>query len=412
MQVIKNVVRSRVSFKLTILGACFLSLTLSSCEDPGSVGGSFSDIGSEVVIDTLEIGQINTDSVEAFSGKLRNFTAGWFNDPLFGEVTATALLRPTLASSSSTIEDSAEVVLKLMINKDGVYGDSLSTAEFSFVEIDQIWRGNAWKLNQEVPLSAEGPLSSFSIGEQDSIEIPLPSQWVSEYRSFVEDEGSNRDSLYRYESHGLALVPQNQSKILPFLVSGSEILVYNPGEEDTLNIGFSDWAYSLQRSGAEAAPEGNEKLMSTLENLLFFDLDLSPDNLGTVNIAKVDLVFYQNEEVLSQTINEAGPSARRPENVTARLHYINPEHASSVLDPGNPIALGEYDASDQAFHFNITSYVNSVLIDNSDRQPDKRFYIQLQTNDGVVRSSLLYDHEAPANKRPKLIVTSTKSEGN
>ena len=410
MQAIVNVFRRRANFVVTAFLACTLSLIFYSCENPGSVGESFTDIGTEIVVDTLEIGDISTDSVDAFSGMLNYISAGQFNDPMFGNIKATGLIRPSLPSSSSESDfvSGAEMRLKLVFDKNLVYGDRLSTAQYDLVEIDQVWRGKSWKLSNDVQLANNDPIASFEVGQEDSLEVPLDSAWVSRYREFYLSDASNRDSLYTYEFHGLALVPRNETKIIPFDPSGSEFVIYNP-EADTVSVEPSHWAYSLERTNAPEAPSGSEKAFSTLERVLSFGLDLEEKNLINVNISKVDLVLYQNTEAMDESLSQVSASAERPDNTSARLHLINPDQASTVLDPGDPIVVGQYKEADQAFHFNITSFVNEVLVNGVPE--GRKFYFRLQTNNGVVRSSLLYNHNAPVGKRPTIIVTSTKPEG-
>lgn len=411
-----NVARSMTNRFSLIFLACALSVSLSACEDPGTVGGSFTDIGSEVVIDTLEIGSIESDSIESYSGMLNYFSAGQFNDPQFGNLTATGMIRPSLPSASSAddVEDDATMWLNLAINQSNMYGDTLETAEFDLIEIDQLWRGKARQLYDEVRLTGNEPVASFKVGASDTLKkipISLGHPWAERYiEEFYKSEDADRDSSYTYEFHGLAVVPRDGSpKIVPFAPAESEFFIVSADEEDTTNIGLNQWAYSLQRAGEQSPPAGSETVHSTLEKVLVFDMDLTEETFGTVNIAKVDLVLYRNNELLDQTIGQVSPAAARPPAPTARLHFIHPDHVSTSLDPGSPIVAGEYDEDDEAYHFNITAYVNSVLMDSE--ETDRRFYVRLQANDGTVRSSLLYNHEARPGKQPKLIVTSTKQEG-
>lgn len=410
-----NVTDSLVNRFLLVFWVCAITLVLAACENPGTVGGSFTDIGSEVVIDTLEIGPVEIDSIESYSGRLSYFSSGRFNDPLFGNLTVTGLLRPSLpsASSANEIEDGATIWLNLAIDQNGVYGDTQASAQFDLVEIDQVWRGKSWQLHDEVQLAESDPVASFEVSPSDTLKrvpIDIDHEWTREYIRFYESSEADRDSSYTYNFHGLAVVSTEASpKIVPFDASESEFIIISPDEEDTTSIGLNQWAYSLQRTEELPAPEGSVTVHSTLEKVLVFDMDLTEQAFGTVNIAKVDLVFYRNNQVLNETIQQAPASASRPPAPTARLHFIYPENASTTLDPGSPIVAGRYDEDDEAYHFNITAYVNSVLINS--QETDRRFYVRLHVNDGTVRSSLLYNHEAAPEKRPKLIVTSTKSEG-
>ncbi|MDX1671868.1 MAG: hypothetical protein R3211_05965, partial [Balneolaceae bacterium] len=243
--------------------------------------------------------------------------------------------------------------------------------------------------------------------DQDTVEVPLDDNWVQDYRNFFIREDAQRDSVYRVDFHGLAIVPRNNAKILGFERGGTEFIIENV-LADTLSQGLNDWAYSLQRTNVPAAPAGTDILHSTLENIVQFDMDLTRENLGTVNISKVELVISQDRETLANTIGQVSTSAVRPPLNGINLSLADPRDVPIVLSSSFALSSDSLTADDEVLRFNITTFTNSVLLSGVPEQ--QRFYLSLQPANGLIRSSLIYNSNAPAGKKPKLIITSIQSE--
>src|SRR6056297_2010405 len=112
---------------------------LTGCESPGSVGGSFTDPGTQVQDTVFAVNDVQTDSFTTFSGRLSFFSAGQFNDPLFGDLSVRSFIKPSLPGlTSDTLSSNVQMNLRLLIEDGSIYGDTLSTAEYDLVEIDQI----------------------------------------------------------------------------------------------------------------------------------------------------------------------------------------------------------------------------------------------------------------------------------
>lgn len=396
------------------LSILLFTFMISGCEDPGSVGGGFTGTGTDVEIDTFSVSNITTDSFEVYSGGLNFFSAGQFSDPLFGDLTAFSLLKPSLppATRQDSVADDGRMLLRLQLDKDAIYGDTLSTVDFDLIEIDEIWRSRARKLHDDIKLS-QNVIGSFSVAEKDSIEVELASEWVQRYGSYLEAVSANRDSLYRYDFHGLAIVPQNNSKIVPFQSGPSQFLIINPVTDttnDTTLINFSQWAYSLNRQNESPAPAGSFKSFSTIEKALKFDMDLTSEALGTINIARVELVFHQNDEALQSSIGQASGSAARPQGLSAALFAAEADDLPAALDRGTPIDIAANEDQNGTYRFDITDFTNGVLQEGVEEKLS--FYLVLRANNGVIRSTLFHNNDAPAEMRPKIIVTYTKTSSN
>lgn len=403
-----NVAHLRAKKYSAFLFIFLICAVFLGCEDPGSVGGSFTDTDTEIVDTTFSLNTFDAQSTSSFSGELDFFSAGQFDDPAFGNINVTGLVRPSLVSTSDTMEAGATMKLELIIDTDNIYGDTAQTAQFDLVELDQLWRRESWKIDDQVQLLNQAPVGSFSVGKEDSLVIPLADAWVDKYRSFVLNESASRDSVYRIQFSGLAIVPTNTAKIIPISAMDTRFIVENPNE-DTLRVISRDWAHSVERTNQPA--QGNSiPIHSTLEKVINFDVGLTREDLGTINISKVELVLFQNNQELFNALNQVSGTSVRPDIESASLHLVEPEDLPTALDPGIPISSAEIDQSDGEYRFIITNFVNSVILDGVD--PQFKFFITIGSNDGIIRSTLFHSNQAPEEKRPRINVTFVEKEGN
>lgn len=386
------------------LGSLFLVLTIgillvSGCENPGSVGADLTDDRADIVIDTFRVDGITTSQYNWYSGDYAYFSAGQFNDPLFGNLRAIGMVKPSLPIAADTLFGPNSIMkMRIILNDDLIYGDPSAPQQFDVYLIDETWRGRAWLLNEEVEYLTDQLVASFSIEDQDSIDVVLDTSWVNIYRDYAQDTTAAADSAYRYEVGGLALVPTNTSKVIPLNSQQTRFVIESP--EDTLEIPLAEWAYSLNR-GTPNIPANSMALHSTLENVLTFELDLS--NVDIQGIAKAELVLYQNESVMESSI---AASAERPDAPTAELYIVEPEVTPEGITIGRPVVTGDFSEADNAYHFTITSIVQRIVLDGI--REEERFYITLPNN-GTIRSSLIYGSQATDENAPKLIITSLKN---
>lgn len=365
---------------------------------------------TSVEVDTFQVSNIEPYSINTYSGSREFFSAGIFDDPLFGNLEATALLNPDLATYGEEIEAGTEMTLRLQVNADSTYGDTLSQTDYELIPISEIWRGKAWQLQDEVdevlpPEEDQDPIATFSLSDEDSIDVDLEQEWVDEYLNYYNNESADREDDFIGEFFGFAIVPQNESKIVPFSRSDTQFILDAPGDERNISVGQS--AYSLDRTDEQSENDA-ENLYNTLENITGFDMDISRDAFGTTNISRAELKFYPNTERLEESIEQASEDAVRPDSLDLELHYLPPEDLSDRLDPGTPIARAEYDEDADSYTFELTDFVNSMILDGLDEE--NRFFVTLRTNDGVIRSSLLFNNNATEQQQPKIIITSIKSD--
>src|SRR5699024_2950339 len=133
------------------------------------------------------------------------------------------------------------------------------------------------------------------------------------------------------------------------------------------------------------------------------DLNISEMGVQSVGISKAELVLYANTAALESSLPA---SADRASATTAQLYIVDPELTPENITMGNPVATGTYSEDDDAYHFGITTIVQRILLDGISE--NQEFYITF-SNNGIIRSSLIFGEDAPAGKAPKLIITSLKN---
>lgn len=391
---------------------------LSGCEDPGGVGGNIGDTESEVVSDTLIINGIQTVSPNSYSGELEYFSAGQYDDQLFGNLRAIGYLKPNLPAAGDTVHTDATVLMQLMYNSDQVYGNTTSTQGFDIYEIDQLWRDRALMINDDLQLAGQ-KIGEFTVGTDDSLTVNLSQiapEWVEEYRAYADaatdTSNSEADSTYRYEAHGLALVPNNSEKIIPLNRESTRFVIQNP-EADTFAVSLNRWGYSLER-GNSALPEGSVPLHSTYESVLQFDSlgGVSDLDLQISGLARAELVLHQN----SPALQPGPPAVERAEETTIYLQLADPENIPENIDPGTledgqfKIA-GAFSAEDNTYRFDVTNLVARII--RIGLSGDLEFFVTLPNN-GIIKSTLIETSadEVPDAFKPKIIITSLKNTSN
>lgn len=400
------------SFRNPIFCCFFLVLGLATtlitgCDNPGSVGADIPGSGGasvEVVEDTISI--VADTTFNSYSGSFSYFSAGAFSDPLFGDLRATGMLKPALPNNDS-LEADAKMKMRLLLSADDVYGDTLASQSFDVYEISEFWRARAYKLKDEIQLDKSRKIASFTVGTEDSMDVLLDQQWVqNSYLSYTltDSTAAYEDSLYDEQEFGLALVPTNSNKIIPLDARSTRFVIQNP-ETDTFEVGTDQSAYYLSRMNEPAPPEGSKPVHNMLERILSFGMDLSGVEANGPTISKAELIFYQNQQAMEQSISG---TVQRPQPQSALLHFVDPEQTPANLIPGNPIASGTYSEEDHAYHFDVTSVVRSGLINGLSES--QKFYLTLP-NDGTVKSTLItVDPSSP--RAPKLIITYLKNSNN
>ncbi len=383
---------------------------LSSCKDNTLSGGGLIPPSSDVVIDTIPLKTLSDTTISVYSGDLATFSAGRYHDQLFGDVGAEALLQPALVSTSAldTFTDDSKVFLRLFVSS--IYGDSTSSESFNLVEASRPWRALEWKADSAAPAS-NTVVASFTVGMQDSLDVPLSQAWITKYRQAY----SNADSTYAYTMPGFVIVPLSTGKIVAFDASKTEMIIQN--DQDTAAVAMRGWANSLSRTNVPAVPATQQRLYSTFEHVPRFDIKLNTDrslsingiNLGTRAISRVVMVFYSDSAAMKKSL----PANHvRPEVQEADLYYLHDTNIEFEVLNG-PISGGIAEKqADGSFRIDLTSRINSILAgsDNTGHYylvPQARLPDSGNLTSGTIFSLVLNTPADPV-RYPRLIITSVK----
>lgn len=399
--------------------AFFVSVLFIGCEDDtGQVGTRFIEGEERVSNTSLSLDNIEIENDPTYSGNLRSVAIGRYDDPLFGTVTNIGYFRPSIDQQTvnSLDPDTDTMRLRLVVD-DQEYGDTTAVANYSIYEIADIWRGNEVKYSDQIDFDTSQKLGEFSVSDEDTVFVDLDSGWTARYAEFLNSDAANRDSLYRVEFPGLAIVPDDPegSKIIFTTVlsdgdsnqpipQNSGFIIEKPDEEVFFQQAL-DWASTLERTEVSGVQDGNIiKVHNTLENFISIDPELTEENLESQNLARVELVLFENRNLLEQTLpfNHARPNVE-----SVRIHILENEiDLAEQIFSSNPDFVALRDSADNSFRYNITNLANSELFGTP---VEGRFYLTVQLTNGQIFSTAFYDVNAIENRRPMIIVTAVNT---
>ncbi|MEX2641284.1 MAG: hypothetical protein WD266_11385 [Balneolales bacterium] len=393
-------------FPLTLFSLLF---ALSSCDDNGIVGSNITDDPPLVQSDTVYLPGTESFTITSFSGNQDYFTAGRYNDAVFGDQQIIGMISPSLQTSGiDSVGQSAKGYLKLHI--DQVYGDRASTGAFDIVEIERRWRASAWRPDSLPDLSSNKIIGSFEVDNEDSLRIPLDDEWLQRYAGhFNKNASAQRDSVYRQSMFGMAIVPRNDAKILSFEAARTELIIDHSDDEQNGDDEDQGVFRQIMRAtansieqGSAAAPAGSKIITNNFSNTLRLRFDVDDDFIGTNNISRAELVLYEDTLSMQQDL----PSSHRRPQANALYVYLLTEEETEraiIKDPEIELLRNE---SDHSFRVNLTSYINSNLTGTMDVRD---FYLIVRDDNGRIIPTLIHD-EHSNTRRPKILITSAKPE--
>ncbi len=416
--------------------AAFLILIFSvtifmGCESPGLVGDDIITEDDTIETFTYIVDDLNILQENAFSGRLPNTALGHLQDPLYGTIKSTALLKPEISRAQvDTILDNTKIFLRLIFNST-IYGNESSVSEFEIFEAGEIWRGNQLRYNREIEVDFGSKVAEFQVAQQDTVIIELSEEWTQKFAGYLNNDSADRDSLYRNNFPGLAIVPsENNQKvrflknipqeegelITSFLVDTTSAQLIDPdenGEEDNGNnadpvlaqLGVRDWGASFIRTNEPEYETGI--VLHNGERALLIDVSIPKDVLKTKNIVNAQLVMSKDFGPESLF-----PGILRPRTNLARVYVFNQKPAdlmgeiytTRVLDNPNVFTaiLGE---DEETFRMDITQHIlNEVYGSIENRKP----FLTIQNINGLIYSSRFYDANAPDNLKPRIVITTLK----
>lgn len=384
-----------------LLGTLLLSLT--SCDSDGLIGSSIIDDPSEIISDTVLIKEVTNRDIPSFSGGRSNMTAGWYNDELFGELKFTAIMQPTINRTNvDTISEQATAVLRFEVNS--FYGDQQAPLQLNIVELDRRWRTSSWRIDSIPPVS-DRVLGNVTVTGENVVEAEIDANWLQEYRSYYYNTGASRDSLYRNSFFGLALVPENESKLISFSPGSTRLVIDNHLDADTTYAqNMRSWGYSKEHIEPETPyAEDAIPVFNNFKNNYFFSFNIHDEFENIGDISRAELVIFQDTLSMASTL-PAGHE--RPASQVLNIYLLR-EAQASIAVTGQENFAAPRRASDGSWRFNITSYVRSQIGEESD---DRNFYIKVGRDDGTFQPYYIHNHLSDT-RRPKILITRINASG-
>ena len=388
-----------------------LFFVISSCDNEGVVGGELTQGGDRVETTTFPVDDISIESDNGFAGFLSYTGMGIVNDPSYGTVTSSSLLKPSITQAEiDTFSENFSLKLMLHFNP-ARYGDTTSTSQYNIYEINERWRGLELQYNNPVSIDQSTLIGSFQVSDEDSMKVQISEAFNAKYRQFFNDTTALRDSLYRFEFPGIAIVPADQNRKIDFLrqqgaVSDTSVtpitrfLVENQTDSLIATMPVLDHGNSMTRTDLSANPEGLI-LHNTMENILKVNIDLSADEFDGKEVVNAQLIF--NADITPANI--VPMSFKRLDNDIIRGHIFDTDPLSlhSEIFARQASVGATLDEEDNVYRIVLTQYIiDRIYGEDADTNP---LYITNQGNNGLYVSTTLFGPDAPENLRPRLIIT-------
>jgi hypothetical protein len=413
---IHQLMKSKIKTIVTGMALVLTGFFINSCEDGGVVGGKFVQDDAKLTSVTLPAPQLSEVNSVTYSGRLGNVAIGRYTDPVFGTFESFAIMKPSLNLERVPFVETLDELELRIVFAPQQWGDTTAMASFEVFEIDEIWRGNEFQLGDQVQFDTGKKLGEFSVTSTDTVIVELDKEWLLRYRDYLESQEIARDSLYRAEFFGLAIVPtaDTDSRMLfpRMQITGStQGTDFNQTRFVIQNLDVGrrfqtvlDWASVFTRVDEGPAISNALKAHSSLEKIIEFELSLTEQDLISKNLANVELVLFENKTAaeLVLPVNHV-----RPDVMNARIHIINTGDTGESIFSTSADFIANKDTTDNSFRFNITNYANSVLF-GSPKQG--KFYLSVQTVNGLIQSTLIHTGDSIESKRPKIVVTAIEQE--
>lgn len=418
----------RLRTYLFIAATAAFTILSTGCEEPGNVGGRFLDDDANLETNSIAPESVEKYTANTYTGRLRHMAIGQYDDMLFGEFKSTGIIKPAIDTTGIGTSITEEQTFKLrLVFSPVVYGDTLSTAEFDIYRATEIWRGNELRFNQTIPYDETQKVGEFSVTGRETVEVELDHGWVEEYNEFLSYDEDDRNNYYRDNFPGLVIVPaeSNNKVLFAKLRPGSDeedddldfvrFVLEDDSEENGGENGeddesedsrpfqrIQDWGSLQSRAEPAGQPEGII-VHNTLDQLGVMEPAINADRLGSKNLANVQLVFYQDQSQLEGSLPDGH---FRPEVSLARIHVIETGNIGDMIFSQSPNFISQLDPDDNSYRFDLTNYANSVLFSTPIAG---KFYIAVESINGLVYSTLLFNENAPEELRPRILITSVKT---
>ena len=417
----KKIALHQKGSRLPIAAFLLLSIALLNlgCESSGSVGDGLVSDEDSVERLTYEVENIETVDVNSFSGRLQNSSLGYVEDPLYGTIQSVFLAKPSINASVDSLREDDRLSLRFIFNST-VYGDDSSVSSFEIYEVDEIWRGNQLRHNNEVSINFSEKVGEFQLADEDTLVVPLSEEWTEKFAEFYNSEAANRDSLYVNNFAGLAVVPSDNNRKIRFLKNQPDsdeeqtltsFLLNTPvapeedeeiGEdqdEEVVEIGLRDWGSTVMRTDEPDLEDGF--VLHNSERVLKVDIDLPQEELQSKNIVNVRFLLS-----VDRLYEDAIPFPRtRPETIRAHAFLTEPTDLVGEIFTRDPSFVATLDNTGEFYSMNITQF---VLNDVFGEFEQGSIYISLESVNGLLFSSKFFGNDSPERQKPRIVITSAQ----
>lgn len=384
---------SNIPFVLVLVGSL---LTLTHCDNPGSVGRSFGPEDPSLKLDTVKVTGMTTASLKAYSGNLQFVSAGTYTSAVFGTYQATGLLQPILISEVETLAPDSDFSLRLQFT--GITGDTSAVSTFEVYEITRRWRATTWTLDS-IPQVEANFLTSFTVTSEDSVEVSLPPSFRNKYLGYQRDGERNRDSTYLAQVFGFAIRGVDNNKIIAVNVANSGMFVTQ--NDTTLKnkfVIFRQSANSLVHTPSPMVlPTDVTRVESNFSQVGKLDLVLSQSLIGARFPQRVE--FILTEDTLTVTANTP-PGHVWMDQLQVPIYLLEDFETNLAIFNSPNIFVNR--TRDGRYRSNLTSFYNSVITQG--RQPGEMYFLSHRFN-GIIRPRLFFN--TTSTLRAPILITTT-----
>jgi len=409
--------RFKSGYPLITAFILIFSLTiLNGCDTSGSVGSEIiTDDGSTNTV-TVDVNNITLLDTPTFSGRLPHSSIGFIEDAAYGTVQSSAVIKPVISRAQvDTLTEDDSMLLKLIFNP-VVYGNENTVSEFEIFETDEIWRGTQVRYGDEITFDRQKKVGEFLVtADEDTVTVELSNEWKENFAEFFNSNSADRDSTYRQNFAGLAIVPtqnneairflkhsadEEEDEITSFLVRSTSI--DEDGEEVTEDeiLDARDWASVFSRTNE---PESeNSFLVHNTNNVLRIKMELPEDELSGKNIVNAQLFLYKNNSPDNST-----PNIARPPLTQVRAHIFDEEPAdlmAEIFTTNADFFTNNEEEEEEIFDINITQFVLDEVYGNRE---NRELYITIQSVNGLLYSTHLFD-TSDTTLNPKIVITTVE----
>jgi len=377
-----------------IIGALVITFSvIAGCEDNGIVGSTFLPTNPALTVDTVATLSLETEPLVSYAGNKGFVALGRYDDALFGTYEAVAMLTPSLLSSPDTLLP--DYRYGFVLRPTQTYGDTMSTTVFDVYEIQQRWRAQEWRMDDQPVLGAQ-PITRFEIGNTDSLFVEMPQEWVNRYLSYYAIDSGLRDSAYVANEFGLAFVPVSGNKISYLSAIDNAFIVERP---DTNNVSTTIRQRASNYNLVEPAQnvDGGIIINNDFTQVGKFSFYIDEDVVGAKIVSRAELVFYEDTQLLNSTL-PVGHT--RYADGLVRVFDLD-ESEKEFYVTKDPITAAVIDSTDGSYRFNITNLVNGSIAEGG-RQ--FTYYMVTDADNGIIRPNMILN-SGSGLKSPRIIVT-------